>query len=143
MEAITNLFPITPRPIFENLSEELYAEISDIVDKEYTALTSSDFRNYSLFFFLPEDALVYYFPALILATYENFDDCRVCIEYTVDLFVSDEKFQRRWKKFSLKQRYYIADWIDSIRSRFRDRETNEVFLAAIDILRGDDRYWFS
>lgn len=143
MESIINLFPIMPRPAFENLSEELYAEISDIVDKEYTALNSSDFRNYSLFFFLPEDAFVYYFPALILATYENFDDCRVCIEYTIDLFVSDAKFQQRWKRFSLKQRYFIADWLDSIRFRFCDNETDDVFLVAIDILRGDDRYWFS
>ncbi|MBE6402077.1 MAG: hypothetical protein E7037_08670 [Verrucomicrobia bacterium] len=143
MKAVINLFPIRPLPTFENLSEELYAEISTIVGKEYTSVSSSVFRNYSLFFFLPENAFVYYFPALILATRKNFDDCRFCIEYTIDLFVSDAEFQHRWKKFSLKQRYFIADWIDSIRARFRDSETDDVFIVAIDILRGDDRYWLS
>lgn len=141
MVSITNIFPITPIPEIENPSDELLFEISDFIGKKYTDLKSRDFRNYSVFFFLPENAFVYYMPALILASYAGFEDCRVCIEYTIDLFISDREFQRRWKGFSLEQRSFIADWINTIRKRFD--EDDEIFLVAIDILRGDDRYWLA
>ena len=139
---IADIFPISPCPKISPLSEELCVEISDFLGKRYVDLESSVFRkNYSVFFFLPGKAFVYYFPALILASLINFDDCRWCIEYTIDLFVSDVEFQQKWKEFSLVQRYFIADWIDSIRLLFTDAETDDIFLTAMEILRGDDRYW--
>lgn len=144
MNSIYDIFPVKPFPTFENLSAESFDEIEDFVNKKYTELENVNFgKNYSVFFFFPENGFVYYFPALILASKTKFSECSWCIEYTVELFVSDKEFREKWKGFSLKQRQFIADWLESISDQFKDKEFVEILCVVVEILRGDERYWFS
>lgn len=142
MDSIYTLFPIVPVPRIKNLSDERLLEIEDFVGKKYTELENVNFgKNYSVFFFFFENEFVYYFPSLILASKINFSNCRWCIEYTVDLFISDKEFQKKWENFSMPQRLFIANWLKEISNQFEDEEVSDNLYIAIKMLQEDEQFW--
>ena len=116
------VFPHREKPKMISECQDETPAFNELLEEEVAPET---FHCSDAFFWFTPEGFIYFFPALIRCSFEDFEKCVPAIEQVLDNFCDyfgstydSMQITRKWELFSVEQIEYILKWLQWIEGNY-------------------------